>query len=74
MGKAIQMNGSEAIYYRGYSLKRELSGIEKELITRAIRDAGWDRRKVAECFALSLRTLANRIRVLGIRRPEEGRQ
>ena len=47
-------------------LRSELTRIEAEMITQALEAARWDRKEAAESLGLPLRTLARKIKDLGI--------
>jgi DNA-binding NtrC family response regulator len=46
-----------------------LEQVERALITDALRDAGWNQTRAAERLKMPVRTLAHKMKELGIRRP-----
>jgi DNA-binding NtrC family response regulator len=54
--------------------RTRIEALESRLLSRALRDAGWNQTETARRLGMSLRTLVYKIRMHGIRRPESAKR
>jgi transcriptional regulator with GAF, ATPase, and Fis domain len=58
----------------GGDFRTRMERLEAELLTHALREAGWNQTEAARQLQMPLRTLVYKIRMHGIRRPESARK
>ena len=58
----------------GGDFRTRMERLEAELLTHALREAGWNQTEAARQLSMPLRTLVYKIRMHGIRRPESVRR